>query len=1292
MSDAIRIAIHAFEAEAADALFDAVAERAQRKQSLSMRRADTGEADVSLYSMRPGAAVPESEIAADPAKLKFLLAPAADAAALARIEGIVVLALEEGDDVLRQQARAVVKGLKDNAAGLALSMRIDRAAKKEAKHAAKAARRSEKKSGKSTAAPVVEAAAPSSVDRAAKKEAKHAAKAAKRGEKKGGKAVVTPAAPAPDLPVDRAAKKEAKHAAKAAKRGEKKSEKAATEPAVAPAVDRAAKKAAKRAAKEAKREDKAPTPQAAAQTVGARDGKKDAKRAAKLAKRGEKKSGKNADAPKPDRDGKKDAKRAAKEAKRSAAGSDAPAVAADAASAAKDREAKKESKRALKKQKRTEQKAAKPGTAPGLDATKEHNEERLARRAEKKEKRATGQGAADAAPDIAPSAEEIEAKAKQVERALKRKKRSEEKAALKAVPGAEVLLQEGNEKEAKRALKKQKRFEKQGASGDTPTDRAAKKNAKRAAKGKPPKDPSEKKDKKDKTPKDRSANKEDKRKVREGRIAAHKLAKEQGIEEPLETGYEYRFSGLGEPAASALAAALQAVFQNAGATLNETRGRADFALYAFDDPALGPNEIRAQAKAIAEADHRRPIFLERTGEGTEEANRAIAELAALNGAPLVTLSSLLARHGVASGSAESYVLAANAILGVCAAGRVPRHGAARVAGPVPPDLAEARAAAAAPSKFLEQGWSEAAPPKLIRSGPKQDEVEAFLDSKFLLPSEETRDFSLPIDWAMALPDRRSRFFLYGLEFLQAPLMYWYGKANGQKSEQYAATTAALKQRNAVPAQILTRAGEIIGDFARKHPLSAMSEAWDEKAVARRAPVLAAYALCCRAAVRRKIRFDEGLATGALLSLFDAIELLRADDFYEPRSIQGVRQDCLLVGLGLALRKTAYGERVIADALARLKKLQLDLGLTPEGVWRDGGFGAHCQVLSEISTLLVDMGASDVLAPVAGDAKKMTVFVEALVKNNGYPLPIDVTKPKSYAETLSAARRALAGIGLASAKVAAGDRSTLRPRIMETYVFREAQYFVSVTSQKVSVEGSQVVLHADRAAPMNDDPGGLSLAFAFGARDLVVRALPSEKPKSKGSRGTLYDPAMRGGYRIDGEGYVGADAVGARGARIVKSWRGSGWAAARCTDDLYAKGTLGRTVVHLKAQHALIVIDEVAALSGEASFEQSWHVAADLDRPEAGAALRFGGLAASVDRGEVALHAGPPGFVRRLRLAKGVLATLFQWTDDPAAAPPAVTVVEEGEAWTVTASGAGFSAKLLHRGGEMLVEIDAGAPA
>ena len=62
-----------------------------------------------------------------------------------------------------------------------------------------------------------------------------------------------------------------------------------------------------------------------------------------------------------------------------------------------------------------------------------------------------------------------------------------------------------------------------------------------------------------------------------------------------------------------------------------------------------------------------------------------------------------------------------------------------------------------------------------------------------------------------------------------------------------------------------------------------------------------------------------------------------------------------------------------------------------------------------------------------------------------------------------------------------------PRIAETYVFRDAQYFISHSTQNVSEDSSLVVLFMRTARPLlQGDPGGMTLAFAHGETDLLVR--------------------------------------------------------------------------------------------------------------------------------------------------------------------------------------------------------------
>src|SRR5262249_52100536 len=144
---------------------------------------------------------------------------------------------------------------------------------------------------------------------------------------------------------------------------------------------------------------------------------------------------------------------------------------------------------------------------------------------------------------------------------------------------------------------------------------------------------------------------------------------------------------------------------------------------------------------------------------------------------------------------------------------------------------------------------------------------------------------------------------------------------------------------------------------------------------------------------------------------------------------------------------------------------------------------------------------------------------------------------SFASTLAGARRVLA---LAAARPVKGKpaKGMATTRITETYIFRDAQYFVSHSTPKVTPESSQIALHADPGSPARKDPGGLMLAFAHGPTDLLLGAVPRRKELS-GSKPAAFDPALRNGYR------VGAEGGGVAGkAAIVKSWRGSAWAAAK----------------------------------------------------------------------------------------------------------------------------------------------------
>jgi hypothetical protein len=361
------------------------------------------------------------------------------------------------------------------------------------------------------------------------------------------------------------------------------------------------------------------------------------------------------------------------------------------------------------------------------------------------------------------------------------------------------------------------------------------------------------------------------------------------------------------------------------------------------------------------------------------------------------------------------------------------------------------------------------------------------------------------------------------------------------------------------------------------------------------------------------------------------------------------------------------------------------------VWRAGAFSDHYSLLAMLRIMMIDFDKSDTapVEPFAAAAKKMTLFAEAMLKSNGYPPTFDGSRQKSYARGLSGTRRALAQAGGKSIPM---SKIEAMPRIAETYVFRDAQYFISHSTQNVSKESSLVLLHADSPSIVDGDPGGVTLAFAHGETDLLIRAEPEEA--SRRDKSSFFDPALRNGYHVNGSGFDLRGEFRTNAARIVKSWRGPGWAAAKCIDEINSTADLGRVVVHLKDVHALLVIDSLRSRDGrEATFEQFWHVApglsASLTSPKP---LRFsaagnGVLAVALDHHD-ATTVESEGEGMRIRrevyMAEGILASLFQWTEEVATATIDIAR-DESAGWTAAVSGAGFYGQLTLAGEDLRFE-------
>ena len=868
------------------------------------------------------------------------------------------------------------------------------------------------------------------------------------------------------------------------------------------------------------------------------------------------------------------------------------------------------------------------------------------------------------------------------------------------------------EKRAERtAMRAQRKLEKaEGAppglvEAVSPDDKAAKRAARKAANGKSDGKSAKRRKRRDDSNSESGGagdkDRQDRKAEKAARKAEGKGSRRKGkrSDEP-ERALSISITGLGDPAAGGLLRALTQKLTALGFEVTAPGKKSDVAIHGFEGLNLNPEAITQRLESIADDNARVTVFLERSGSSPAEFaehNRAIAKLAAACRGSLLRLDNKFRRYeGDSLKKGEEFTkagldLIADSILGILAV-ELPKHAIARPVQAPPSDLAEARALAESPSELLAQLlWDEPIAPKLLWTHVSKESMEALVDEKLPLSSGEILGLRAPIAWPDEISDRATSIQILGLEFLTGPLSYWYSKASGHGSKQLAEIDAALKNRGVKASEILSRAERLMMDFAMRYPAGTASDAWQEKAVSRRVRVLTLYILSCRMALKRHIRFDTGAFAGIFRNLLDLIEVLRADDFYKPASIDGFDQDCLLAGLGLALRGTTYGNRLLDESLERLRTLQLEIGFTGDGVWRVGSFSDHCSLLSTFKTLMGDFGKADaaLMAPFAAAAKKMTVFAEALLKSNGQPPSFDDSKQKSFASKLSGTRRALAQ---ADGKKIAKSKLASMPRMADTYVFRDAQYFVSHSTQKVSDESSLVLLHADSANLMDDDPGGVTLAFAYGEADLLRRGEAPELEKRKDKR-PLFDPALRNGYHVNGVGFDCDGKLVPNAARIVKSWRGPGWAAAKSIDEINPEAVVTRVVIHLKAVHALLVLDALEThKNGEASFEQFWHGAPGLaERPGAKGTLRFaspdGGMSIAFDADDdVTVEAEGEGsrICRTRRLAKGYMATLFQWTRAPE--PAAISVIrQENSGWALTASGSGFDVRLVLSGDDLRCE-------
>jgi len=1122
----------------------------------------------------------------------------------------------------------------------------------------KVAKKAEINAGRAKGVTEESATAPGDEEKAKSKAARKAEKAARKSEAKAARksAVVSDAVPALSEEEKAKAKAERK-AEKAASKSEAKTErkKAAAVADAAPTLsdeDKAKAKAERKAEKAARKSEAKAARKSAVVSDAAPALSEEEKAKAKAERKAEKAASKS---------------EAKAERKKAAAIADAAPTLSD-----EDKAKAKAERKAEKAARKSEAKAARKSAVVSDAAPALSEEEKAKAKAERKAEKAAKRGNAKAlrgvsvANDSAPALnDEEKARAKAERKVQKAARKAEAGRHKEAAAGVSVSTltdeEKAKAKAERKAAKAAKKTERKSREGDSTNDVVSDRR------------------------KRRSEGEDDV----ENADGAH--------------AFQVALHGLSENTAARLRGYIETILTAASVPFEWAKDgeKSSLAIYGFENPPAGPEDIASRIGDIAKARAKYRIFVGRApatdGSNPFAAeNNAIAMLAADGEDAFVDVVSLFQRYELGALMENDQPtdagcdLIAAAVLAIAASRRMAKGTLPYPPHPVPSDLTAARALA--PADILSQlSWNDPSPPKLLWTHASKESVEAFMDGKIALSPEQTLDLNFPISWPAELADRASGIQALGLEFLSGPLNYWYARAGTRSTEQIAEIDTFLKERGATAGEILARAGKIIVDFADNHPLS-NSAAWEERAVSRRARVLALFVLCCKMASKRKVKFDEAVFVRVFGELLNLIELLRSDDFYTPGSFDGVQQDSLLIGLALTLRRTAYAELLLKESIARLIALQLNVGLTGDGVWRTGPFSDHCSLLSQFKIMIVDFDKADMalIEPVALAAKKMTVFAEAMLKSGGAPPSFDDSHDKSVLRKLSGTRRALAGAGFSKS---APQRGKPMPRVTDTYVFRDAQYFASHSTQKAVSDSSLVILHAEPASGLRQTPGGIVLAFAYADTDLLIRVEPPEGTKRR-DKAAHQDPALRNGYHINHPGDVAKEEIELHAARLTKSWRGPGWAAAKSIDGTNPAGSVSRVVLHLKEQHALVVVDELMASDGaEAAFEQFWHVAPGFSPTESDSApLRLsaseGGLTIAFDAlGTTAIEPEGEGghCVRRtMRLAKGVVASLFQWTGMPV---PTVLKVESAAPgdWSIALSGGGFDARLSLTGDDLRYE-------
>lgn len=552
--------------------------------------------------------------------------------------------------------------------------------------------------------------------------------------------------------------------------------------------------------------------------------------------------------------------------------------------------------------------------------------------------------------------------------------------------------------------------------------------------------------------------------------------------------------------------------------------------------------------------------------------------------------------------------------------------------------------------------------------------------------------SRPIDWSMAGANRSWQSYFLGLEFLRPALCYLAMAPCRDDDANIVAVTDALEKRGSRPQELRVVAEEMLRDFIGANPAggSPNARAWAEGTICRRVKTFWTYLIYCKQLAVRGEQFDGNTTELVLNALVKSLELLRSETLYPKAGNHGVRQDSLLILSGLLLHGSPYGQEILREGFARLKKYQLSAALSRDGVWLENSPAYHLLVMHMLLDLAQDLrtaGESGLETSFISDAiARMVPFAEAAIKPDGTPFLVGDTEPKSQSGLLLNARRFL---GKNRRTEDTNDGSAGKS------FFPDAGYFVS---RGEGAEASSLAFQATLSTPKHKHADDLSLILSRGSLDLLVDGGAFNKEHSDSIRNAArFDPASHNSYRINGKGYSLRAVRRGGAAGITGTWQGKDWAAARGFNNAYEYGQIVRFVVHLRRHHALIVLDRLRASGPASLFEQFWHVSPHFvqiaapsnsnslvfDSPDAGYLL----AAFDADKANLAIETGgesnpiayamtadhrivPTSFVRRSKTLKsGFMASFFHWS--PTSQKVAFIVSAERDAVVLTASAEGM---------------------